>query len=382
MRLLRSALIFTSVLVPLVACQVEATYPQPYAQVQVQTPPPPQVDVNAQVDPNAQPQPDPNAQATDVTDEDPSALSDFHDALAPYGMWVDDPTYGTIWMPNAAVVGSDFVPYLTAGHWTYENDYVWVSDYDWGWAPFHYGRWTTLGPGRGWGWIPGKEYAGAWVTWRNGDDGYGAVGWIPTPPTYYWRGGAPVVLSTPWFVPTYTYVETTNLFVPSIGVRVIRDPVRIRDFEAHTRVYAPTGGFITGAGGVRMRVRGPAPTHLGGIRMDTVPRPPANNASYVRAQQFAHTAQTTHNTTHVTGTTQTGHTETTTHPNYGAANNEHTVHTVSTTSTTTTHPEAHNPNESVTTTHSTTTTTTVRPQPTPTATNRPKPPPSVTHTHH
>ena len=36
----------------------------------------------------------------------------------------------------------DFVPYTTAGHWVYDDDYVWVSDYDWGWAPFHYGRWV------------------------------------------------------------------------------------------------------------------------------------------------------------------------------------------------------------------------------------------------
>jgi hypothetical protein len=27
--------------------------------------------------------------------------------------------------------------YVTGGHWSYDGDYVWVSDYPWGWVPFH-----------------------------------------------------------------------------------------------------------------------------------------------------------------------------------------------------------------------------------------------------
>src|SRR3984957_14695181 len=72
-------------------------------------------------------------------DTDPSALTDYRSTLDPYGTWVDDPNYGTVWVPNADQVGSDFTPYVSAGHWTYddEDDYVWISDYAWGWAPFH-----------------------------------------------------------------------------------------------------------------------------------------------------------------------------------------------------------------------------------------------------
>ncbi len=289
-----SALAIASVLVPILACQVDyrVRTPEVQAQVQVDTPPPPtvtaQVDVNAQPDPNAQAQVDPNAQPdpnAQTTDTDPSAVSDFRDVLAPYGQWADDPQYGTIWQPNPNVVGADFTPYATAGHWVYDNDYTWVSDYDWGWAPFHYGRWVSL-PGRGWSWIPGKEYAGAWVTWRNGDDGYGFVGWAPTAPTYYWRGGAAVVLTTPWFQPRYQYVETTNLFVPGIRERIIREPARITMIEGRTRVYAPSGYAVVG-GNTRMSVRGPAPTHLG-LNVSTLPRPPANNPGLQRAQQFSH----------------------------------------------------------------------------------------------
>ena len=85
-------------------------------------------------------------------DNDPSALSDFRPVLQPYGTWVDDPTYGTVWVPSPDTVGPDFQPYVSSGHWAYDNDYVWVSDYPWGWAPFHYGRWVTV-EGRGWSWI-------------------------------------------------------------------------------------------------------------------------------------------------------------------------------------------------------------------------------------
>src|ERR1035441_2081240 len=86
------------------------------------------------------------------SDTDPSALTDFRAPLDPYGVWVDDPNYGTIWVPNSDAVGADFTPYVSGGHWTYDDDdWVWVSDYPWGWAPFHYGRWVAI-DGRGWGW--------------------------------------------------------------------------------------------------------------------------------------------------------------------------------------------------------------------------------------
>jgi hypothetical protein len=126
------------------------------------------------------------ADDSQYADTDPSALTDFHSALDPYGSWVDDPSYGTVWTPSDSVVGEDFQPYVSNGQWTYDDygGYAWDSDYDWGWAPFHYGRWVYLGSR--WGWVPGRTYAGAWVSWRYGG---GYLGWAPLPPTYYWRGG-------------------------------------------------------------------------------------------------------------------------------------------------------------------------------------------------
>ena len=34
----------------------------------------------------------------------------FYDELSPYGEWIDNPTYGYVWVPNA---GPDFYPYVT-----------------------------------------------------------------------------------------------------------------------------------------------------------------------------------------------------------------------------------------------------------------------------
>jgi hypothetical protein len=110
---------------------------------------------------------------------DPQAYTEFQGALAPYGSWSDDPTYGNVWSPYASAVGADFVPYATCGHWLMsEYGWTWVSDWNWGWAPFHYGRWIPLA-GRGWSWVPGTMWGPSWVSWRSG---HGYVGWSPLPP--------------------------------------------------------------------------------------------------------------------------------------------------------------------------------------------------------
>jgi hypothetical protein len=66
----------------------------------------------------------------------------FYDQLSPYGQWINDPDYGYVWMPDAS---ADFKPYATDGHWVYTDEgWTWDSDYPWGWAAFHYGRWLWL----------------------------------------------------------------------------------------------------------------------------------------------------------------------------------------------------------------------------------------------
>lgn len=107
-----------------------------------------------------------------------SSLSyqDFYDDLSPYGEWLYDDQYGYVWLPD---VGPDFRPYYTNGYWAYtEYGNTWISNYDWGWAAFHYGRWTYDGY-YGWLWIPGNEWAPAWVSWRSSNNYYG---WAPMGP--------------------------------------------------------------------------------------------------------------------------------------------------------------------------------------------------------
>ena len=100
----------------------------------------------------------------------------FYDQLSPYGEWVNYPNWGYVWIPDA---GADFVPYSTQGHWILTDDgWAWMSDYSWGWAPFHYGRWD-YDQYYGWFWVPGNEWGPAWVSWRRAD---GYYGWTPLEP--------------------------------------------------------------------------------------------------------------------------------------------------------------------------------------------------------
>jgi hypothetical protein len=100
----------------------------------------------------------------------------FYDQLSPYGEWVNYPNWGYVWIPDA---GADFIPYSTQGHWILTDDgWTWMSDYSWGWAPFHYGRWD-YDQYYGWFWVPGNEWGPAWVSWRRAD---GYYGWAPMEP--------------------------------------------------------------------------------------------------------------------------------------------------------------------------------------------------------
>ena len=131
----------------------------------VQQPAPPQPAPVAEPLPPPPPAPEPEA-----------SYQSFYDDLSPYGQWINDPRYGYVWLPD---VGPDFRPYATNGHWVYTDEgWTWASDYTWGWATFHYGRWFFQ-DGYGWMWVPGNEYAPAWVTWRNSDEYYG---WAPMGP--------------------------------------------------------------------------------------------------------------------------------------------------------------------------------------------------------
>lgn len=106
-------------------------------------------------------------------------ISTFYDALTPYGSWVQDEKLGWVWQPKEVADDTDWRPYCHGGHWVWTDaGWYWESSYKWGWAAFHYGRWSrhaTLN----WVWVPDCNWGPAWVTFRDCDD---AFGWAPLPP--------------------------------------------------------------------------------------------------------------------------------------------------------------------------------------------------------
>lgn len=225
----------------------------------------------------------------EYADTDPSALTDFRGALDPHGQWVDDPTYGTVWQPSPSEVGSDFAPYVSGGHWGYDDsdEYVWMSDYGWGWAPFHYGRWVY--GGTGWGWIPGRTYAPAWVTWRTGAPGFGYVGWAPLPPTWYWgAGGVALGLG---YVPraAYGFCGVHDMFARGLSGRMVTSPGSIQSIAGQTHTYAPAAGGRVLA---HPQIAGPSPQslHLNGNEVAHVP---SSDPQLAHAQGFAHPSTAT-----------------------------------------------------------------------------------------
>ncbi|WP_212592811.1 DUF6600 domain-containing protein [Spirosoma terrae] len=132
-------------------------------------------------------------------------VESFYDELTPYGNWMQYPGYGNVWAPN---VGPDFQPYATGGHWVVtEYGNTWVSDYNWGWAPFHYGRWIYDNAYGGWLWIPGTDWGPAWVAWRSGG---GYYGWAPLGP------GMNVSININIPAPYWTFVPQMYITSPRV----------------------------------------------------------------------------------------------------------------------------------------------------------------------
>jgi probable HAF family extracellular repeat protein len=100
----------------------------------------------------------------------------FYTRLSPEeGDWVEAGDYGYCFRPR---VSSDWQPYRD-GHWVWtDRGWYWDSNESFGWATYHYGRWVDI-EGTGWCWVPGNQWAPAWVSWRESDE---HVGWAPLPP--------------------------------------------------------------------------------------------------------------------------------------------------------------------------------------------------------
>ncbi len=182
-----------------------------------------------------------------VNDQNPEALTKFRPYLDPYGTWMDDPTYGRVWVPSPSVVGPNFQPYVTNGRWALDEggEWIWVSDYSFGWVVFHYGRWVST-QSAGWAWIPGYQYAPAWVVWRVPTGSYDYVGWAPAPPTFVWYAG----FSFWWgYDPYYwwVYCPSPYLFHYHVGYYVATDPYWVNYAANNTRPYTSASPQPRGA---------------------------------------------------------------------------------------------------------------------------------------
>jgi hypothetical protein len=116
--------------------------------------------------------------STSAPETETGSYSTFYRKLDPYGDWMETSDYGYVFQPRQAAQARDWRPY-TNGHWIYTDaGWTWISDEKFGWATYHYGRWVRL-RSIGWVWVPGEQWAPAWVSWRKGGD---YVGWAPLPP--------------------------------------------------------------------------------------------------------------------------------------------------------------------------------------------------------
>jgi hypothetical protein len=206
------------------------------------------------------------------------ATAEFEAPLAAHGTWVEVGTYGHCWRPAGIAVG--WRPYCV-GSWVWTDcGWYWETDEPWGWACYHYGSWV-LDPVYGWVWVPGIEWAPAWVVWRSGG---GYIGWAPCAP----RG----VFVAPGF---FAFVEVGHFHErirPSTVVVnntvIINKTTQINEVKRETRVIAgreqrmvvndgpgvavverATGRKITAAPVQEVASRAPAPESLkSGRRQD------------------------------------------------------------------------------------------------------------------
>jgi hypothetical protein len=147
-------------------------------------------------------------------------ISFFYDYLSPYGAWVSYSPYGYVWIPRP--VGLRWRPY-TNGRWIWTDDgWTWVSFYEWGWVPFHYGRW---GWDRrlGWFWVPGTIWGPAWVTWR-WNNLY--IGWAALPPDVEFTMGVGITRLPPNFPHNHWIFIEGRYFQHSSVDRYVLPPER------------------------------------------------------------------------------------------------------------------------------------------------------------
>ena len=183
----------------------------------------------------------------------------FYDRLSPYGRWIDVRGHGLCFQPRLARTRT-WRPYVD-GSWTWSSyGWAWQSNEPFGWATYHYGRWLQLTT-YGWLWVPGSQWAPAWVAWRQSNE---CVGWAPLPPepgvctavrrdcdTRYGLGPA-----------SYTFIRTTHFTRPSYTSYC--QPVSYNSSHFHQTVNVTQIVPCTGSGQTNLFMHhgGPPRVHI------------------------------------------------------------------------------------------------------------------------
>ena len=161
-----------------------------------------------------------------------------YEDLDAYGVWRNVPPYGWVWSPASVPVG--WAPYRE-GHWAWVEPWgwTWIDDEPWGFAPFHYGRWTFAAGA--WVWVPGRldvavrpVYAPALVAFVGGPrfslsvgvGGGGLAAWFPLGPGEVYR---PAYAVSPTYVTRINIVHVTDVTVINrvdvVNVRYVNQTV-------------------------------------------------------------------------------------------------------------------------------------------------------------
>jgi hypothetical protein len=141
-------------------------------------------------------------------------VSVFNDHLSPHGTWVEVPEYGRVWQPKQSASNRDWRPYLNDGRWVWtDGGWYWESTYEWGWAAFHYGRWTKHDK-YNWVWSPDVTWAPAWVSWRHSDSVYG---WAPLPHGSRFEHGTFVGVNVELNADFYSFVPSKNFLTVNLS---------------------------------------------------------------------------------------------------------------------------------------------------------------------
>ena len=157
------------------------------------------------------------------------------------GRWVNIPPYGMVWQPTVAMTG--WAPYRQ-GHWAWVEPWgwTWIDDMPWGFAPFHYGRWASVGGG--WYWVPGAisvrpVYSPALVAFVGGGGiGVGVAAWFPLGPGEVYR---------PAYHVSDVYVRNVNVaYVSNVTVinRVEVNPVYMNQRVVGAVTVVPHEVFV------------------------------------------------------------------------------------------------------------------------------------------